>query len=130
MGRPRLLVSAEAIAGIYVEQRASLRETSRRLGVSRWLVIDRLHAAGVIIRDHDEQIDITNWTKTYELESARAEVCVFEGCSTKGHPLCGLHRRARTRAARSGRCFWPRCAQDARGGACYYHARRAAGEIS
>lgn len=126
MGRPKVGVPRRILLELYVEQRLSLRECARRLGVSKWLVIERLAASGVQLREHDEAVDLQRYLE----ESPHPTGCVYPDCDGSRGPLCGRHWRAVRTATRAGRCAWRDCTQAGTSGWCTYHGKRVTGLIA
>lgn len=128
MGRPPVVTAPGLLERLYVEQRLSLRECARRLGVSKWRVIEGLRGSGVEIREHDQAVDLQRYLDDEDVQRARG--CVWPNCSASAAPQCGAHDEAIAAAAGAGQCAWPGCSASGSEGMCYFHRKAVAGLLS
>lgn len=129
-GRAPLIIPPKKILDAY-DAAGSLRGAAKSLGVSRWLVEQRLRQRGVSIRPRIEASDLVRYLRAsndcvrireeawpladgallVHRHSEPYDPCCWPGCGgerSTGSALCEDHRDYLT-AHGCGRCMWPRC---------------------
>lgn len=136
MARPRLIefrqgVRAEHIRTLYVDEGLSTREVARRLHLSRWIVVTRLHEMQVPLRGRDDAAALARLIRERDYEQDVASHCRWPDCSNEVEfemGVCPQHLDYLVRE-RSTHCRWSLCDQTSLRGSslCYRHEKIANG---
>lgn len=120
MGRPPLVLRPAMVIALLSENRMSVREASRFLGCSRWVVRRAAERLGIEVRDDVDAASLKRYL-TPEPES----MCLSGGCEVAARGYCPNHVGVLALAIEGRICASPRCPQQPRRGDawCYAHEK-------